>query len=98
MNKKTPWRPIKTAKKAVLQEIDLWLIVHASPMSMGMGDSFRVPAAYWMEDQTEEYRNPSMRDDHHAGWFHMDRDQHRRINDDYITHWMPIPKAPQLIK
>ena len=94
MKIKTPWRPIKTAKKAQLKEIDLWLTVHASPLSMGIGDSFRVPAAYWMEEQAEEYRNPEMRDDYRSGWFHLDRSKHRRLNPEYITHWMPTPKAP----
>lgn len=95
MKKKSPWRLIKTAKKMVLREIDLWLTVPASPMSMGWGDSFRVPEAYWLDEQPEEYRNPELRDCHLSGWFHSHMGKTRRLNDAYITHWMPIPKGPK---
>lgn len=88
------WQPIKTAPKQFLHDVDLWMIVHASPLSMGIGDSFRVTDAYWMDEQPEEYRDPARRDDWRAGWFHSQGFKHRRLNDDYITHWMPIPEAP----
>lgn len=42
------WQPIETASKEVydLTEVDLWLVIHPSPMSMGFGDSFRVVDCY----------------------------------------------------
>lgn len=87
------WQPIKTAPKTFLHEIDLWLVIHPSARSMGMGDSFRVTDAFWMDEQPKEYRAHSLRDDYRAGWFHHDHGKQRRLDDDYITHWMPIPEA-----
>lgn len=89
------WHPIATARRRFLHEVDLWLKINSSPRSMGMGDSFRVPNAYWMDEQSKEYRENSSRDDWHAGWFHLLGGKHRRLDDQYITHWMPIPKGPK---
>lgn len=94
--KENGWKPINTARHRFLREVDLWLKINPSLRSMGMSDSFRVPNAYWMDEQPEEYREESgLRDDWHEGWFHLSGGKHRRLDDRCITHWMPIPKEPR---
>lgn len=94
-NPSLPWRPIKTAKHEMFTEIDLWIVIYPSARSMGLGDSFRVTDAFWMDEQPMEYRKDSLRDDWHEGWFHNDGGRTKRLNEEYITHWMPIPKGPK---
>lgn len=78
MKKKTPWRPIKSCRIADGVEVDIWMKVYASPMSFGMGDSFRVVDAYRKDGK----------------WFHRHEFQEKELRSDLITHWMPIPKDP----
>lgn len=80
-SRKSPWRPIRTASTnpLTIDEVDLWLVVNASPMSMGISDAFRVP------DCTR--RN--------GKWGHYQRSEWMELNQDLITHWMPVPKGPK---
>lgn len=64
------WFPIKTAPRDGTV-IDLWLTIHASPRSMGMGDCFGVPDA-WFEN---------------GKWVHIYRGKSAELESDYITHW-----------
>jgi hypothetical protein len=82
---KTPWRPIKTFRRETSQfdeakQVDLWIRIHASPMSMGLSDSFRVTGC-WQDRGT---------------WFHYHEGKVKELTKHYITHWMPVPPAPKL--
>jgi hypothetical protein len=79
--KSKTWRPIKTCRAGFREEVDLWMDIPASPMSMGMADSFRVPSAYRLLDGKK--------------WFHYQDGKEQELNSSYITHWMPIPKPPK---
>ncbi len=59
--------------------VDLWLDIWASPMSLGIADAFRVPEAY--------HRN--------GKWFNLVNGKEEEIRSEYITHWMPMPKPPK---
>lgn len=76
------WRPIGTFRRRDRENVDLWLVIHPSPMSMGWGDSFRVPDAYRKDGR----------------WFHMygtPVPAETEIDMQYVTHWMPIPRPPR---
>lgn len=73
-----PWKPIKTYRGDQFRKVDVWMTVHASPMSFGIGDAFRVPEC-WRRD---------------GKWFHCDHSQERELSSHYITHWMPMPRPP----
>lgn len=77
-----PWQLIATAPKAVVswQPVDLWMQVHASPMSFGMSDAFRVPDCW---------RNAE------GKWVHDFRGKEAELNRDYITHWCALPAPPK---
>jgi hypothetical protein len=64
------WKTIKSAPRdgAV---IDVWLTISASPMSMGMSDSFGVPDA-WFQD---------------GKWVHTYRGKPTELDRHYVTHW-----------
>lgn len=67
------WFPIKTAPRDGTV-IDLWLNVYATPRSMGIGDSFGVPDA-WFEN---------------GKWVHAHLlGKPAALEKDYITHWRP---------
>lgn len=66
------WKPIKDAPRDGTI-IDVWLEIHPSPLSMGMGDSFGVPDA-WFQD---------------GKWVHTYRGKPTELNSWYITHWRP---------
>ena len=66
------WKPIATAPRDGTI-IDLWLTIHASPMSMGMSDSFGVPDA-WFKD---------------GKWVHTYKGKPTELHQHYITHWKP---------
>lgn len=71
------WLPIKSAPRDGTI-IDLWLAVHASPRSFGMGDSFGVPDAWFMDGK----------------WVHTYRGKPEELYTDYITHWRPKVAEP----
>lgn len=73
------WRPIKTFRRPDYREVDLWLSVHASPRSFGMGDAWRVVDCYRKGGK----------------WFHRVDGKEMEIVADYITHWMPQPNPPR---
>jgi hypothetical protein len=77
----TGWRPISTAPREVVRwrPVDLWMTVHASPMSFGMSDSFRVTDC-WRDDAGK--------------WVHDFRGEVAELNAWYITHWMLPPASP----
>lgn len=79
-----PWRPISTYRRKgrIHHEVDLWLVIHASPLSMGLADDFRVVDAFQKEDGT---------------WWHFDLPSYKdkQIVTEYVTHWMPRPKTPR---
>jgi hypothetical protein len=80
---KNPWRPIKSFRRETSQfneakQVDLWMQVHASPMSMGMSDAFRVTNCW--RDKGE--------------WFHYHEGKVKELARHYVTHWMPVPSAP----
>lgn len=80
VHKKIPWRPIKTCRTGFREEVDLWMQWGASPLTMGIADSFRVPNAYRLLDEK---------------WWHFQDGEQKELNRDYITHWMRIPKPPR---
>ena len=51
------WNPIKSAPRDGTL-IDLWLVVHASPRSFGMGDEYGVPDA-WFQDGAARHGSKS---------------------------------------
>lgn len=69
------WKNIKSAPRDGTI-IDLWLEVHPSPLSMGLGDSFGVPDA-WFQD---------------GKWVHTYRGKPTELDRSYITHWRPKPR------
>ncbi len=82
------WKPIATAPKDGTK-VDIWMQVNASPMSMGLSDSFRVVECAWSESEVAK-EGP--------GWYHYDQSKSydfRRLQDRYITHWMLTPDAPK---
>jgi hypothetical protein len=78
----TNWQPVETAPACSGDqpfEMDVWMKIPASPMTMGFSDSFRVPNAYRKGDR----------------WFHRtEMGVEKELQRDYITHWMQIPSAP----
>lgn len=40
------WRKVSSFRRPDCEKVNIWLTIHASPMSMGMGDSFEVPEAW----------------------------------------------------
>lgn len=66
------WRTIKTAPRDGTV-IDVWLDINPSPLSMGMGDSFGVPDA-WFEN---------------GKWVHMYKGTATELDRHYITLWRP---------
>lgn len=80
MNK---WKPINTAPETVWNwnAVDLWLTVPASPRSMGMADAWRVPDC-WKRGGD-------------GPWCHQYQGAETELAQDYITHWMAIPKGPK---
>ena len=74
------WKSIRSAPKDGTK-IDLWLNIHASPMSMGFSDSFRVIDCWFREGK----------------WFHwQDMKGDMELRSEYITHWMPIAPPPKV--
>lgn len=63
----------------VWDKVDIWMQWGASATTMGWGDSFRVPDAYQKPDGT---------------WWHYDHGE-KQLRKEYITHWMPLPSAPE---
>jgi hypothetical protein len=71
--KKAGWRKIKSAPMDGTH-VDLWMRVHASPLSMGMSDEFEVPDSHY----ADKY------------WRHLYKGNPEEALDDwYITHWKP---------
>lgn len=70
--KRKGWKPIKSAPRDGTI-IDLWLEIYASPMSMGMSDSFGVPDAWFADGK----------------WVHTYRGKPTELETSYITHWRP---------
>lgn len=75
------WRSIKTAPKDGTK-IDIWMTVHASPLSFGMSDAWRIIDVYYRDE----------------AWFHFWEGREQELNEYYITHWMPAPKPPKARK
>lgn len=67
------WRPIGRFKGAAETRVTLWLDIHASPRSMGMGDAFAV-ADCWREG---------------GKWVHIYRGKPTELEAGYVTHWAP---------
>lgn len=75
INEKTGrWRKIDSAPKDGTV-IDLWLSIHASPLSMGMSDEFGVPDAWWDGSR----------------WVHTYRGRPTELYGHYVTHWRAHP-------
>lgn len=74
------WKPIVefNTERSMLDRVDLWLDVKASPMSFGMSDAWRVVDAY--------FKN--------GGWWHIDRGEQRQLASEHITHFMERPAGP----
>ena len=70
-SKKQGWMPIHKFKLPDRTIIDLWMDIPASPLTMGMSDSFTVPDA-WCE---------------HGSWWHTFQGKSAMLNDLYVTHW-----------
>src|SRR5258708_38368127 len=62
----------------ILDRVDLWLNVPASPRSRGWADAVRVGEAYRKDGK----------------WFHNDNGKETELYSPYITHWMPLPAPP----
>lgn len=71
------WRAIKDAPRDGTV-IDVWVKIHASPMSMGFSDEFGVPDA-WFEN---------------GKWVHMYRGRATELYTHYVTHWRPKKSTP----
>lgn len=71
-NRDADWKPIESAPRDGTV-IDVWMEIHPSPRSMGMGDSFGVPDAWFSEGK----------------WVHMHRGNPAELEHSYITHWRP---------
>lgn len=75
------WISIRKRVPEPGRRVDIWMEIYASPRSFGMGDSFRVIEA-WREN---------------GKWFHRHEGKVKELYNDYVTHWMPMPKAPKRI-
>lgn len=74
------WQPIETSPKDnPLNQIDIWMEITPCALSMGMGDSFRVPDCYFKDDK----------------WYHMVGMVEKALDPQWMTHWRNIPKAPK---
>ncbi len=75
--KGSSWRSIS---KPPADEIivDIWMNIHPSPRSMGIGDQFCVTNA-WRRD---------------SKWFHTYRGAEAELYTDYVTHWRPVVIEP----
>lgn len=73
--KEGKWRLIKSAPRDGTV-IDVWLDISPSPLSMGIGDSFGVPDAWFADGM----------------WVHTYRGKPTELRSDYITHWRAKPK------
>lgn len=65
------WRPIAEFDLPDGEEVDVWMDIPASPLSMGIAAEFRVPDAYRIDGR----------------WFHISRDTQAELRADCITHW-----------
>ena len=73
------WKKISKFKKNDrFEHFDIWMQVTASPLTMGLSDSFRVPDAFHRD----------------GAWYHRVRGEDKKLNSDYITHWRKRPKGP----
>lgn len=76
---KARWRKIKTYEDDTgFDRVDLWLVIPASPRSMGWADAFRVPDACRRQGK----------------WYYYEGAKEKELEAVYITHWMAMPKGP----
>jgi hypothetical protein len=78
----TQWLPIATHPHpdCDLTEVDLWMVIHPSAMSMGFGDAFRIVDCYRWEGK----------------WVHRDRGEIKPLREECLTHWRPTSKPANL--
>lgn len=73
------WKPIAEFEDVgPIRQFDLWLTVRRSPRSMGLGDAWRVPDAYYKDGK----------------WWHVQNAESKELVSDYITHFMDRPTGP----
>ena len=82
--KNNDWRSAKILPRNTSEDrpVDIWMHITPSPLSMGMGDSWRVVDC-WVQD---------------GKWVHRHKGEVAELNADYITHWMRQPKSPRFQK
>lgn len=74
------WQAIEVFDgRDVLDRVDLWMSWGASPLTMGMADSFRVPDC-WKRG---------------GSWYHHHMGKEAMLNNLYITHFRPLPEPPK---
>ena len=73
------WIQIDEYGDDILERVDLWLSWGASPLTMGISDSFRV---------TDCWRQPD------GEWVHIHDGGIKELNRDFITHFMRRPAGP----
>jgi len=75
------WRPIEQPPRNTSESnpVDLWIAVYASPLSMGMADSWRIPDCWKVDGK----------------WVHRHENQIKELDAHYLTHWIRPPKPPK---
>jgi hypothetical protein len=68
------WCKIGSFKLPDREKVNIWLTIHASTLSMGMGDAFEVPEC-WKSN---------------GKWFHVHQGKEMEIDSRYVTHWRPV--------
>jgi hypothetical protein len=78
--RKSIWRAIKTyrGEDEWMPQVDLWLSWGASPLTMGIQDSFRVVDCWRREGK----------------WYHRFEGKEAELRTEYVTHWAPRPVGP----
>ncbi len=74
------WRLISNPPRNTDEDnpVDLWIHVNPSPLSMGMGDSWRIPDCWRVGGK----------------WVHRHKNEIKELAVHYLTHWIRPPKPP----
>lgn len=78
------WHSVKRLPRQTSESnpVDIWMRVTPSPLSMGIGDAWRIVDC-WLNG---------------GKWFHVHEGKVKELNADYITHWIRPPKPPKITR
>lgn len=74
------WKPIAEfdTTRSMLDRVDVWIDVKASPRSFGISDAWRVVDAYYKDGK----------------WWHAHNGKQAELRSEIVTHYMERPKGP----